>query len=154
MLFFFFLVVIFFVFFFFFNDTATTEIYTLSLHDALPILERLPHMQEVPGSSPGATIAAFAHLMQPPHNRCGCGHSRSHRRVFRRGRARRLHAWTESAAAAFGSSVGRADDAHRRVRGAAPPRRRDAAAAQRDRRPRAAGGAAEGARRRYSRGSP
>ena len=27
------------VFFFFFNDTATTEIYTLSLHDALPILE-------------------------------------------------------------------------------------------------------------------
>src|SRR2546430_4591989 len=34
-------------FFFFFNDTATTEIYTLSLHDALPIswaatVDRLP----------------------------------------------------------------------------------------------------------------
>src|SRR3712207_8578850 len=34
--------------FFFFNDTATTEIYTLSLHDALPILaglreDLLPH---------------------------------------------------------------------------------------------------------------
>src|SRR5216683_8435668 len=29
----------FFFFFFFFNDTATTEIYTLSLHDALPIRE-------------------------------------------------------------------------------------------------------------------
>src|SRR5256885_12460988 len=28
-------------FFFFFNDTATTEIYTLSLHDALPILARV-----------------------------------------------------------------------------------------------------------------
>src|SRR5256885_5414730 len=28
------------IFFFFFNDTATTEIYTLSLHDALPISER------------------------------------------------------------------------------------------------------------------
>src|SRR3712207_7278150 len=27
--------------FFFFNDTATTEIYTLSLHDALPISDRL-----------------------------------------------------------------------------------------------------------------
>src|SRR5205823_12461989 len=27
----------FFFFFFFFNDTATTDIYTLSLHDALPI---------------------------------------------------------------------------------------------------------------------
>src|SRR6266571_9457573 len=35
-LFFICLLVIFF-FFFFFNDTATTEIYTLSLHDALPI---------------------------------------------------------------------------------------------------------------------
>src|SRR2546429_6783707 len=29
------------LFFFFFNDTATTEIYTLSLHDALPISQRL-----------------------------------------------------------------------------------------------------------------
>src|SRR3712207_9430012 len=28
------------VMFFFFNDTATTEIYTLSLHDALPIFRR------------------------------------------------------------------------------------------------------------------
>src|SRR5689334_25127592 len=35
-LFFLFLSVVFY-FFFFFNDTATTEIYTLSLHDALPI---------------------------------------------------------------------------------------------------------------------
>src|SRR5207249_12246803 len=32
-----------FFFFFFFNDTATTEIYTLSLHDALPISVRGPH---------------------------------------------------------------------------------------------------------------
>src|SRR5256885_11137677 len=30
-------------FFFFFNDTATTEIYTLSLHDALPILRQLAY---------------------------------------------------------------------------------------------------------------
>src|SRR2546430_7686864 len=29
------------LFFFFFNDTATTEIYTLSLHDALPISTHL-----------------------------------------------------------------------------------------------------------------
>src|SRR5688572_30998299 len=34
-------------FFFFFNDTATTEIYTLSLHDALPILSR----STIPSSS-------------------------------------------------------------------------------------------------------
>src|SRR2546430_10480011 len=38
-MFFFFLILLslLFFFFFFFNDTATTEIYTLSLHDALPI---------------------------------------------------------------------------------------------------------------------
>src|SRR2546426_9266165 len=30
------------LFFFFFNDTATTEIYTLSLHDALPIYTAKP----------------------------------------------------------------------------------------------------------------
>src|SRR3989441_4073650 len=32
-----------FFFFFFFNDTATTEIYTLSLHDALPISRLQQH---------------------------------------------------------------------------------------------------------------
>src|SRR2546423_8899245 len=44
----------FFFFFFFFNDTATTEIYTLSLHDALPISDeggevrvRRLHVEEV-----------------------------------------------------------------------------------------------------------
>src|SRR5215217_8928741 len=36
------LVVFLFLFVFFFNDTATTEIYTLSLHDALP----LPRLQD------------------------------------------------------------------------------------------------------------
>src|SRR2546430_10271855 len=35
--------------FFFFNDTATTEIYTLSLHDALPIFRpRLEQARHVP----------------------------------------------------------------------------------------------------------
>src|SRR2546426_10446287 len=34
--------------FFFFNDTATTEIYTLSLHDALPICERRLRQQPAP----------------------------------------------------------------------------------------------------------
>src|SRR3712207_9113756 len=38
-------------FFFFFNDTATTEIYTLSLHDALPILA-------CPGDATRAAAAA------------------------------------------------------------------------------------------------
>src|SRR2546422_11607463 len=37
-------------FFFFFNDTATTEIYTLSLHDALPILKKYCWNQRGPGA--------------------------------------------------------------------------------------------------------
>src|SRR2546427_10023790 len=45
--------------FFFFNDTATTEIYTLSLHDALPIFPR--------ESRPGP--AARRH--RPPADRAG-----------------------------------------------------------------------------------
>src|SRR2546430_6197614 len=35
-------------FFFFFNDTATTEIYTLSLHDALPISPRGSEGRDTP----------------------------------------------------------------------------------------------------------
>src|SRR3712207_9226561 len=35
--------------FFFFNDTATTEIYTLSLHDALPIFRDQLHAWDVDG---------------------------------------------------------------------------------------------------------
>src|SRR3712207_9464668 len=38
---------IFLSFFFFFNDTATTEIYTLSLHDALPIYAERRNEQRV-----------------------------------------------------------------------------------------------------------
>src|SRR6266446_4364805 len=40
------------LFFFFFNDTATTEIYTLSLHDALPILIRRRRDRPGPGVRP------------------------------------------------------------------------------------------------------
>src|SRR5947209_16196107 len=44
--------------FFFFNDTATTEIYTLSLHDALPILgpgadAQVPGDRGFPAALPG-----------------------------------------------------------------------------------------------------
>src|SRR5258705_13972103 len=42
-------------FFFFFNDTATTEIYTLSLHDALPISEP-SRSCPAPMSCPGALL--------------------------------------------------------------------------------------------------
>src|SRR6266850_2236420 len=49
-------VLFFFFFFFFFNDTATTEIYTLSLHDALPIL---PLAARLRPSSPRAFISCL-----------------------------------------------------------------------------------------------
>src|SRR6266566_9815542 len=39
-----------FFFFFFFNDTATTEIYTLSLHDALPISVPAPSTSTISSS--------------------------------------------------------------------------------------------------------
>src|SRR5256885_9810226 len=44
--------------FFFFNDTATTEIYTLSLHDALPIWVRARHQAVGRGELRGAPGAA------------------------------------------------------------------------------------------------
>src|SRR2546425_10473405 len=69
--------------FFFFNDTATTEIYTLSLHDALPIshgnVASLAHADE-PASPRGAALQGLAKMrfvaslgvgqaLLPPHER-------------------------------------------------------------------------------------
>src|SRR5256885_17046444 len=50
-----------FFFFFFFNDTATTEIYTLSLHDALPIYG---------GRGTGAVAGALAPVSMKPRMSC------------------------------------------------------------------------------------
>src|SRR3712207_8004790 len=47
-----------FLLFFFFNDTATTEIYTLSLHDALPI--------STPTTPPWRCSSARAPTSSPP----------------------------------------------------------------------------------------
>src|SRR2546427_11599036 len=44
--------------FFFFNDTATTEIYTLSLHDALPISKVRAHLAAA--ASRGTKIDQFS----------------------------------------------------------------------------------------------
>src|SRR3712207_8100471 len=67
---------------FFFNDTATTEIYTLSLHDALPISSGVltPPEPELDSSSPpqptisakalvtAATAAQRAFITSPPRS--------------------------------------------------------------------------------------
>src|SRR2546430_16762204 len=47
------------LFFFFFNDTATTEIYTLSLHDALPIFINVVYGE---GGPIGDAVLASPHL--------------------------------------------------------------------------------------------
>src|SRR5215813_14792244 len=49
-----------FLLFFFFNDTATTEIYTLSLHDALPISSRIFRARRC-GSAGSSAVATRAH---------------------------------------------------------------------------------------------
>src|SRR6201989_3722718 len=43
----------------FFNDTATTEIYTLSLHDALPICTPRRGLLETTGSDSGFTLVSI-----------------------------------------------------------------------------------------------
>src|SRR3712207_7711101 len=56
-----------FVCFFFFNDTATTEIYTLSLHDALPISPP-PTSRAPPPAAPGRGCPAPRPRRCPPAN--------------------------------------------------------------------------------------
>src|SRR2546430_15697498 len=54
-------------FFFFFNDTATTEIYTLSLHDALPICVALPAQLQVLADRRVGDSAGAAHRRSEEH---------------------------------------------------------------------------------------
>src|SRR5256885_11850157 len=52
---------------FFFNDTATTEIYTLSLHDALPISIAKASSAEMTFGSNVATLCSFAAVSISSH---------------------------------------------------------------------------------------
>src|SRR3712207_8802325 len=67
--------------FFFFNDTAATEIYTLSLHDALPICMRLLN----------GTTSVVPSLPEVSHRRwCPPGHDGMSARILPRSRDRRI----------------------------------------------------------------
>src|SRR3712207_7245737 len=62
--------------FFFFNDTATTEIYTLSLHDALPISFRVQAEDQQrcrlrPGGTQGDRLARLGHVREGQDAACG-----------------------------------------------------------------------------------
>src|SRR3712207_7211582 len=86
--------------FFFFNDTATTEIYTLSLHDALPIYSSAEveatatvhpsasasgMIREMPGrggSSPSATIRLKCAVLDRKSTRLNSSHANISYAVF------------------------------------------------------------------------
>src|SRR3990167_8992075 len=57
----------------FFNDTATTEIYTLSLHDALPI-----YFEHHPRSRAHSKLATCPHFVQASLERDGIARSEEH----------------------------------------------------------------------------
>src|SRR3989442_11832726 len=62
--------------FFFFNDTATTEIYTLSLHDALPISSRYQLDCAPNGLSAPLKPASTSSVKNPAHGAWrNCGRS-------------------------------------------------------------------------------
>src|SRR5271163_5078066 len=62
----------------FFNDTATTEIYTLSLHDALPILNILSFFREQNADG----TAGHPHAVDRKSTRLNSSHDQSSYAVF------------------------------------------------------------------------
>src|SRR3712207_8414268 len=56
---------------FFFNDTATTEIYTLSLHDALPISVSMRSIGD--GTALGTGVQLYSHWLFPLFASVECG---------------------------------------------------------------------------------
>src|SRR2546430_7220763 len=78
-----------FFFFFFFNDTATTEIYTLSLHDALPISPLLDAIQasgwpllQIEGVEADDVIGTLAREADRKSTRLNSSHSQISYAVF------------------------------------------------------------------------
>src|SRR3712207_9184283 len=64
--------------FFFFNDTATTEIYTLSLHDALPITAATAASFDVCVSPPNYPTASTYPVMGPTGRGAAAGVTCAH----------------------------------------------------------------------------
>src|SRR5256885_14292284 len=66
-------------FFFFFNDTATTEIYTLSLHDALPIWQPSRPEHRKPETARSVRETALSRTRSSFSQRAGAKHPRATR---------------------------------------------------------------------------
>src|SRR2546430_11521271 len=69
-------------FFFFFNDTATTEIYTLSLHDALPIFRALVSSPRSPTITTRCNLKRCFSLSDRKSTRLNSSHSQISYAVF------------------------------------------------------------------------
>src|SRR5438270_12164128 len=80
-------------FFFFFNDTATTEIYTLSLHDALPIYRS--HHPQGPRRAGGAPRAA-GRPIDRKSTRLNSSHSQISYAVFCLKKKKKINGYTKS----------------------------------------------------------
>src|SRR2546422_6797210 len=91
--------------FFFFNDTATTEIYTLSLHDALPISQR----QRNRFDDVELQVAKPTHRLEDRFERgdasqgCGCLGARESAKSPQHGEGRTLWEWCIISRCCFGS---------------------------------------------------
>src|SRR2546422_2614853 len=70
-------------FFFFFNDTATTEIYTLSLHDALPISAPRARPSGCASSVGGRSPASQSSAFPRPNRRSGASRASRDRKSTR-----------------------------------------------------------------------
>src|SRR2546430_13174995 len=68
--------------FFFFNDTATTEIYTLSLHDALPISGRRRRVRRWAGGARGQGGVGPTVVLDRKSTRLNSSHSQISYAVF------------------------------------------------------------------------
>src|SRR6266498_2989111 len=98
-----------FSFFFFFNDTATTEIYTLSLHDALPIFPSNATVPPVPTLTGLSVQSGASEWARPRAAAPGSWPRRSERPVHTSAGS----AVVESAAAGSAAVLGMASSRHR-----------------------------------------
>src|SRR2546426_4592426 len=112
--------------FFFFNDTATTEIYTLSLHDALPISAHVPLLRRVAPCSAGRRhgVRAAAGVALRRRVRAVGDQAVRHRLHGVPGRCIRVVRLDGAAWAAPTIRIRRAGPRVRRARGAAPAQSR------------------------------
>src|SRR3712207_5317462 len=106
---------------FFFNDTATTEIYTLSLHDALPISRRVRRVGRARGAPAAGRPAA--HAGRRGRRRRGRGPGHRHGRAARRDAQGLPHRGARGPGRAEGRTAG-----HHRPRRDRRPGRRPAPA--------------------------